>query len=359
MLRKPLLFLSPLALQFVALLPGAFGASCITQSQMTPAQRESLVNTARIMAMQIQVGNVQGLRAITIPAVAADFGGIMDSVVRLKPFIQQASITVDTLYVLDASSEPAGSPRTDFYCGSPVVVLNFSDLPPGTYALAVLHATGVPQPHQISLILSKTADNHWMLAGFFDKPMTVAGHDGLWYWVSARKFAQTPSSWGAWFYYRQAAFLLDPLDLMSSPNLQKLQHESDDVHPSGLPVADSLTLRTSEGAFMLTAIDTTTEFGGKLDLEVHYHPDSVQAAQLRDPLSARKQVTDIMQALVNQHPELREAFHGFWVRADQGTNSLFALELPMDGIAAPQTVRNSTTPPAPPAQHATIFPPQN
>lgn len=334
LLRKQLSLLFLLTFQFVALPPSAFGASCTTQSQMTPAQRDSLANSARAMATQIQSGDLQGLRANTIPAVAADFSGIMDSVVRLKPLIQRAAVTIDALYILDASTDPVGTPRTDFYCGSPVVVLTFADLPPGTYALAVLHATGVPQPHQISLILSKTPDNRWLLAGFFEKPMTEAGHDGLWYWLSARKFAQTKSSWAAWFYYRQAAFLLNPLDLMSSPNLQKLQHESDEVHPNGLPLTNPTTLNTPGAAFTVTAIDTTTVFGGALDLEVHYAPDATQAAQLRDPPLARKQVTDIMLALLSQHPELRQAFHGFWVRADQGTNSLFALELPMDGIVA-------------------------
>ncbi len=341
MLRKQLLFLALITSQFVALLPSALGASCTTQSQMTPAQRDSLANTARAMALQIRSGEVQGIRANTVPAVAADFGGIMDSVVRLRPLIQQAAITVDTLYILDASTDSAGNPRTDFYCGSPVIVLTFADLPPGNYALAVVHATGVPQPQQISLILSKTPDR-WMLAGFFDKPMTEAGHDGLWYWVSARRFAQTPSSWAAWLYYRQAAFLLDPLDLMSSPNLQKLQHESDEVHPNGLPVTNPMIVNASGETFTVTAIDTTTQFAGALDLEVHYSPDSTQAEQLRDPLLARKQVTDVMQALLNQHPELRQAFHGFWVRADQGTNSLFALELPMANIATTHTSPNST-----------------
>jgi hypothetical protein len=33
------------------------------------------------------------------------------------------------------------------------------------------------------------------------------------------------------------------------------------------------------------------------------------------------------------HPELENAFHGIWVHADQGSASLFALELPMDQIA--------------------------
>jgi hypothetical protein len=279
----------------------------------------------------------------------------MDSVVQLKPLIQQAAITVDTLYILDASTDPAGAPRTDFYCGSPVVVLTFAGLPPGTYAVAVIHATGVPQPHQISLILSKTSENRWMLAGFFEKPMTEAGHDGLWYWVSARKFAQTPSSWAAWFYYRQAAFLLNPLDLMSSPNLQKLQHESDEVHPNGLPITNSMILNSPGETFNVTGIDTTTEFRGALDLEVHYTPDTTQIAEIRDPLSARKQVTDLMLALLNQHPDLREAFHGFWVRADQGTTSLFALELPMEGIVSSHTSPNPTSLPPP---RATVFPPQ-
>ena len=330
--RKELVFTAVIVL--IAAAPGAFGASCTTQSQMTAAQRESLSNTAHIMGMQIQVGDVQGLRAITLASVASDFGGIADSVTRLKPLVQQATITVDDLYILDASSNPVSGSRADFYCGSPVVVLNFDSLPQGVYALVLLHATGVQQPQQISLILAKTQDDHWQLAGFFDKPMTEAGHDGLWYWVSARKYAQRPSSWSAWLYYRQAEFLLDPFDSLSSPNLQKLQHETDEVHPQGLPISGSMTLSAPDQAFAVTSIEPTTQFGGALDLEVHYTPDSAQAAELRDPPQARKQVTDVMQALLSQHPDLRDSFHGFWVRADQGTNSLFALELPMDSVAA-------------------------
>ncbi|MGA2051473.1 MAG: hypothetical protein ABSG96_27725, partial [Terracidiphilus sp.] len=113
---------------------------------MTSAQRDSLLNAARAMIEEAQSGDLQGLRANTIPAVAADFGGISASIDTLKPLVQQATITVDSLYVLDASAEPAGVARTDFYCGTPVVVLNFTDLPPASYALVILHATGIPNP---------------------------------------------------------------------------------------------------------------------------------------------------------------------------------------------------------------------
>ena len=307
-------------------------ASCTTQAQMTAAQRDTLAGSARTIVAQLKSGDIQALRANTIPAVAADFSGIASSVQNLKPAIQAATITVNQLYLLDASTNPPAPSRTDFYCGSPVVAVNFNSLPAGTYALAILHASGVPQPQQISLIMSRTPDNRWMLAGFFTKPMIAAGHDGLWYWTSARKYMQTKMNWDAWFYYRMASNLLDPLNFLSSPNLEKLRHESDQVHPDNLPGSKPLMLNANGASYSLTAIDTTTTFGA-LDLDVQYSADPMQSAQLRDPLSARKQVTEVMSALMELHPELQQAFHGMWVHANQGTASLFALELPMDQIA--------------------------
>jgi hypothetical protein len=330
-----------------AMLPlTARAASCKTQSQMTAAQRDALSSAARTMVGEVQSGDMQALRANTIPAVAADFSGIAGSVDSLRPLVQRAAITVDSLYALDASTESAGTARTDFYCGTPVVVLNFTDLPPGTYALAILHATGVPHPQQISLILSETAEHRWMLGGFFSRPMMEAGHDGLWYWVSARKYAQRNMNWDAWFYYRIAAYFLDPVEFLSSPNLEKLQHEEDKVHPDNLPGTKPLMLAAHGSVFQVTAIDTTAAFGA-LDLEVHYTPDAAQTAQLRDPPTARKQVTEVMTALLALHPELHDAFHGIWVQADQGSASVFSLELPMDqivpGTQPPMTSSDSAT----------------
>lgn len=311
---------------------GAGAASCTTQSQMTPVQRDALAGAARTMLWQVQTGNVQTLRDSAIPAVAADFSGMTRSVSHLQPLVKSAAITVDEVYLLDASNDTPGAPQTDFFCGSPVVALNFPGLPPGTYALAIVHATGVPQPLQISLILSKSANDRWLLAGLFDKPMVAAGHDGLWYWTSARRYAQSKMDWSAWLYYRLAANLLDPLDFLSSPNLEKLQHEADLIRPPDLPGKAAMTFYTEGELMTVTAIDTTTALGG-LDLDVHYTPDAAQAIQLHDPSSARRQVTAVMEGLLKMHPELQAAFHGIWVHADQGTASLFALELPMDQIA--------------------------
>ena len=315
---------------------GAEAASCTTQSQMTPVQRDELASAARTLLWQVQTDNTQVLRSAVTPALAANFDGIVSSVGHLQPLVQPAAITVDDLYLLDASNNAAGATQTDFFCGSPVVALSFPALPAGSYALTMVHATGVPHPQQISLILSKSANGHWLLAGLFVKPMTAGGHDGLWYWVAARKYAQTKMDWNAWFYYRMATDLLDPLDFLSSPNLGKLQHESDQIRPTDLPGKAAMTFYAQGELIRVTAIDTSTELGG-LDLDVHYTPDPAHAAQLRDPISARREVTTVMAALLKMHPEMQGAFHGIWVHADQGAATLFALELPMDQIAAVST----------------------
>jgi hypothetical protein len=311
----------------------ANSSSCKTESQMTVAERDALSSTAHQLISAVQSGDVQNLQTNTIPAVAADFSGIASSVQVLKPLVQQATITIYNLYFLDASSDASGAARTDFYCGTPVVVLNFNGLPPGTYALAIIHATGIPKPQQISLVLSKTGGTRWMLAGFFARPMVDAGHNGLWYWESARTFAQKKMNWDAWFYYRMAANLLDPVDFLTSVNLQKLQHETDQVRPDNVPGAKPLMVTANGSTYQVTGIDTTSALG-PLDLEVNYAPDATQASQLRDPPSARKQVMDVMTSILALHPELHDAFHGIWVHAEQGDSDIFSLELPMEQIAA-------------------------
>lgn len=312
--------------------PAACATSCTTQSQMTPAERDVFAQTARAILTDVQSGNLENIRELALPSVAADFNGLSDSMAHLRPIVETATITVDDLYLLNAEGNPPGQAQTSFYCGSPLVVWSFPSMPAGTYAVAIVHATGVEHPQQITIILSKSADNRWLIAGMFDRPMTAAGHDGIWYWESARKYAQTKMDWDAWFYYRLATNLLDPVEALSSPNLTKLQQEAGQVHPPELPGGTPMTFYSGGQLITLTAIDTTTALGA-LDLDVHYRPDAAEAAQLQDPAAARKQVTEVMASLLQMHPELEKAFHGIWVHADQGTASLFALELPMNQIA--------------------------
>lgn len=321
----------------VVLLPSglalpAFGVSCTTQSQMTAAERSALAQSAQIIADNVQAGNAAAVRTETIASVAAQFDGIANSIEEVTTSIHSARLTVDDLYLLDATDLKAPQ-ETQFFCGvqgsALTVEITIPDLPAGKYALAVVHATGVPQPQQLSLILQNdpAGSSGWKLAGFFTRPMVMGGHDGLWFWRQARDYAAKKQVWDAWFYYQTAQYLLEPVDFISSPNLQKLQKEADQNRPDNLPGADPMRLNAGPETFDVTNLHTG-ELSSQLDLVVTYN-----ATPNQDPVAARAQVTSVMRALLQQHPELQSAFHGLWVYAQTpGNRSPFALELPMDQI---------------------------
>lgn len=329
----PAVYLLLLALAVLLSLPSAWADSCTTQAAMSPIQRDAVTRVAKLLVGDVQNGDLQGLRNDTLPAVAADFSGIANSANALKPQIQQAGITVDAVFLFDASQPSAQG--NQFFCtpnGSTMtIVLNFSGLPQGHYALAILHATGVPKPQQISLILSPGQDGQWKLAGFFAKPMMLADRNGIWYWAHARQYAQQKDEWAAYFYYQIASFLVVPADFITSPNVDKLHRESSGVHPENLPTDHPVTLQVNGAPYQVSKVDFSADLG-PLDCVIHYNPDPQQAAQLRNPVTARQQVVSLMNSVLTMHPGLRTAFHGLWVYADSNGATLFALELPMNQI---------------------------
>ena len=323
----------------------AFGVACTTESQMSAGQRAILEQAARSLAANIAGGDTAAVKAQTISAVAARFSGIAESIQSVSPSIQHATVAIEALYQLDAT-DLAMPADAQFFCGLPgsslIVEMTIPQLPPGTYAFALLRATGVDHPQQISMILANDPSGSatWKLAGLFTRPMTMGEHDGVWFWQQAREYAAKKQSWDAWFYYQTAQFLLQPVDFLTSPNLQKLRTEAEKIRPSGLPGAAPLELIADDQNYDITDIHTG-EFTGHLDLIVTY-----RSAPNLDPVAARAQVTAIMRALLQFHPELAEAFHGLWVYASAlGNQTPFALELPMDQIQA-------TAPPA--GQHSTV-----
>ncbi|MGC2636255.1 MAG: hypothetical protein WA294_03685 [Acidobacteriaceae bacterium] len=312
----------------------AFGVNCMTQSEMTGAQRKKLEQTALSLAGHVQAGDTAAVKAETIAAVAAQFDGIANSIETVSTPMKQATLTVDQLYLLDARDFKSAS-DAEFFCGLPssslTVEISIPNLPPGQYALGVVHATGVKNPQAVSMVLANdpAGSETWKLAGFFTRPMTMGGHDGVWFWQQARDYAAKKENWNAYFYFQTAEFLLDPVDFLTSPNLQKLRSEAEKVQPEGLPGAAPMHLPGGGQTYSVTNIHTG-ELADQLDLVLTY-----EAAANADPVAARAQVTAVMRALLAAHPELRSAFHGLWVYASTPDRQHpFALELPMGQIEA-------------------------
>jgi hypothetical protein len=309
--------------------PFAMAVSCSTQSQLAEADRNTLVDSAKSLAVLVQAADIPGLRAKTLPSVAERFDPIAAAVESAAPLISRATITVDSMYLLDSTDLKSTMEETQFFCGganSHEVVLTIPNIPPGKYALVVLHATGVESPQSVTFILSAepAAKGQWKLAGCFIHGLTTAGHDGIWYWTRARGFASKKQNWNAYFYYQTAIFLLTPTYFFSSPNLDKLLKEQAAVAPDGLPNGNQSMMFTADGqTFEITDLHTDGSLGG-LDLVIQY-----KSQDTSDPVATRTRNVQIMKAMLAQHPELRDGFHGLWAFANAPNERPFANELPM------------------------------
>lgn len=309
----------------------AFGVSCKTQAALTEAERAPIVQAARQIALNVQDGHTADLKTATVPEVAAKFDSIAQAATALTPLISGAAITVDAVYRLDASDAKSGDEQEQFFCdaadNSSHATLTIQHLPAGQFAFAIVHATGVAKPQQIALLLqSLLSGGPWLLAGFFPKPLSVAGRDGLWYWKQARSYADKKQLWNAWLYYSTAVYLLQPAGFFSSNNLERLVDEQQATRPPDLPAGKPLELHAAGTTYTVTSVRTDDALGG-LDLVAHYNSTS------SDPVTGREHTIAVMRALLALHPELREAFHGLWVFADPGPGGqAFSLEQPMAEI---------------------------
>jgi len=306
------------------LAPGRiFAVSCTTQAQMSEAERTALTQAAQTLGAAVQSGKSSAVQALTITKVRAQFDPIASTIEQTAPLLAGASLTIDALYDLNASDLKAAE-DTVFFCnlaGSQVhVEITIPQLPQGQYALALVHATGVRQPQQMAFLLQK--DGAWQLGGLFVKPLLIAGHDSLWYWTKARAFSQKGQKWNAYFYYKTAAYLATPADFLTSANLDKLNQEAAASMPEGLPGAQPMTLKT----WAISDLHTDGSLGG-LDLVIRY-----AAADVGDPVATRARNLEVMKAILEAHPELRDGFHGLWVFAESASQRPFGNELAMSEI---------------------------
>ena len=333
------LFFASVLSALLAATPTRAEEVCTTQSQMQPAERDALSAAAASLAARIQANDQANLRAATIPEFQKDFSGIADAVNSTSPLLKGATPQVEQLYILDASTlqkTPTGAdPDARFYCtlNKSVSEADFAipQLPPGRYAFAMVRMDSAT-PWRLSFLL-RSAGKQWQLAGLYPKPLTAAGHDGLWYWQQARALKAQNQPWNAWLFMAEAQNLVLPANFVSSTHLEKLQTELASTAPpalsNGISTDAPLVLKSADGTEFrftsLTADDSLQK--DKLDVAAHIKVDA-----LGNAAAARKRNVDAMAALLAAHPELRSAFHGIWIFADAPNASPYATEQAMADI---------------------------
>jgi hypothetical protein len=313
---------------------------CTTQSQMTGANRDALAAAGRMLTGKVQANDVSGLQASTAAEYAKDFSGIGTVVGSTSVRIKGGTPVVEQVYLLDGTQLKRGADgsftEAQFFCSlnKSVAEADFliPGLAPGRYGFVIVDVMDIKSPWRLSFLL-REENGQWAMAGFYPKPLSAAGHDGLWYWTQARTMTSQKERWNAWLYYQQAQSLLIPVGFVQSTHLEKLKAEATAAAPpvlsEGVSAEAPLVVKGPDGVeyhFTGLGVDDSLE-KDKIDITAHLKVD-----QIGDPVAARKRNTDAMVALLTAYPELRKSFHGMWVIANVPGQNPFATEQAMSEI---------------------------
>ena len=309
--------------------PAVMGQSCSSGADLDVPTRNAVEGAARKFLDMSTRGDVAGLKANSIAAIAGDFDSIEQAVVTNKPYFSAGQAAISATYLLDASQAKGALPRADFYCGiynSPDrLVFSISNLPPGRYALVMQKIAG-KDPITLTLILQEVS-GAWKLAGYYPRLDAIGGHDGPWYLTKAREYKAKAQVHNAWFYYLTAWDLMAPVNFMSTPQLDKIADEMQGARPSDLPgKGNPLNLAANGKIFKVTEM-VAVPVEDNLDLRVRYETADASNAGLafRDNMAVSK-------AIVAKYPEVRDAFSAVIARAVDASGHDYGSVLPMKDV---------------------------
>ncbi|HEV2579186.1 MAG TPA: hypothetical protein VGU25_18410 [Acidobacteriaceae bacterium] len=293
--------------------------------------RQTIANDALALATAVKANDAERVRSMSTPDISSNFDTTAFVLHQTSAAIAADTLRVAQVYRLDASARKAGdNSEADFACAlsgsASEVDFVIPGLPPGIYSFAIVEAEG-ERPWLLPVLLVQQG-SAWKMAGFYPHPRTAAGHDGLWYWTTARADAKAGKKWLAWVLYGEADQLLRPANFVSTTHLDQLRSERRNNAPGelsdGISAENPLVIKARDGSeFHLTSLGSAVTDDGKgVDLVLRYRADSAlggDAAHVRNVAAAS--------ALLTAHPELREGFSGVTVFAEVTGQTPFATEL--------------------------------
>src|SRR5579871_179397 len=305
------------------------GQTCSSGADLDAATKSAIDSAAQRYLDMSKNGDVAGLKAHSIPAIAGDFSAIEQAVVTNKPFLAEGNASITGTYLLDASQAKATLPRADFYCGiynSPDrTSFSIPNLPPGKFALVIQKVNG-KDPITLSLILENMG-GAWKLAGYYPRLNAIGGHDGQWFLSKARQYKAQGKAHVAWFYYLTAWELTAPVNFMSTQSLDQLAEEMQKARPTDLPSSEApLTLSANGKTFRVTDM-TAVPVDNNLDLRVVYQNSEAGNAGL-----AFQDNMAVIRAIVAKYPEVRDSFDSVIARAVDGSGHEYGSLLPVKDI---------------------------
>jgi hypothetical protein len=300
-----------LAILFFFSLP-VWGQDCQTRDEM-PAQVKSAVESAAQQVFtQASQDNAAAIRANTIPSFANSIAGVVND--NKAAFAGAANPQVRTSFLLDTGSTPSSDGL--FSCGvygasgrsANSADFSIPNLPVGKYAIVIQDFTGNKGPYALSTIFQDM--NGWKLAGFYVRPESLMGHDGIWYLTHAREFKARNQNHDAWFYYLTSWDLLAPVTFMNTNLLGSIIKESNPIQPKDVPSGNNPATFTANGKTYTITQMSIYPNGNNLDLQLKYSVPSTS-----DFNAAQADARNLATALATQYPELKEVFNNIWAHA--------------------------------------------
>lgn len=300
----------------------ALAQGCDTHDEIPAATRTATESAARQAFEQASHGDVNGLNANAIPSLQANFGGVSGAITDNKDAFAGAKAQLRTSFLLDTGDKASQDGR--FYCGvfgangqtANSAEFDIPGLPAGKYAIVIQDFIGNKGPFALTTIFQDIGG--WKLAGFYVRPESALGHDGIWFLDRARDYKAKGQNHNAWFYYVTSWDLLAPVTFMDSGLLSKISQESVAIQPKDVPSGAPVSYSANGKNYTIT--DITVQHIDTLDLSVKY------SAAPGDPTKTQADASVLANALVAQYPELKDAFTRVWVHAiDANGNDIVGL----------------------------------
>ncbi|MBI2683418.1 MAG: hypothetical protein HYX26_09440 [Acidobacteriales bacterium] len=299
-----------IVLCLVALAPGAPAETCQTASEIDPALRSQLRNTAMEYFNIVALGDPAALGQRSTPEVARDPESIKSLLKENAGILTGATAEPRNVYLLDASGDKAVLESAQFLCGvfNPTVDLRtgfrLTDLVPAKYALVILDVTSARAPHFFSFLLRQDG-SQWRIAGMVARARQIAGHDMAWFWQQARDYKTKGQGMNAWFHYLAARELSAPVPFMSTTKLETFFDEVTRAQPSSLPEKQPLVLTGAENKNVEVAslYIVPNDAGDGLNLAFRY-----MVADISDAKAVLLENNAAMQAVLARFPEFRDAY---------------------------------------------------
>lgn len=301
----------------VLLIAGAslplWSQSCQGRDEIPQQTRTAIEAAAQQTYDQASRGDVNTLKANSVPQLQGNFNGIAGAINDNKDAFTGAKPQLRTYFLLDSGDTP--NPDGTFYCGvygakgtsSGGAQFAFPGAA-GKYAVVIQDFVGNKGPFAFTTILQDQGG--WKIAGLQIRPESAGGHDGLWYLKQARDYKNKGQAHNAWFYYLTSWELLAPIPSMNTTLLGNIQEESNGILPRDVPTEGRPVAYTANGKTYTITDMNTYKTDKNFDLLVKYSVPSTS-----DFNATQADARGLANALVAQYPELKDAFGNVWVHA--------------------------------------------